>query len=105
MGRNWAIAIGINDYDNLQSLSYAKRDAEAVRDYFRSEIGFEQVYYFAEDAPNLVLEHGPPSSHYPPSPNSIAFSISGLSSRFSIPAITSGSSSLGMASDTAIATI
>jgi len=65
MGQNWAIAIGINNYDNLQALSYAKRDAEAVRDYCRNEIGFEQVYYFAEDAPDIELEHGPPFKPLP----------------------------------------
>jgi hypothetical protein len=38
MGENWAIAIGINHYRNLQSLNYAKRDAASVRDYFQ-ELG------------------------------------------------------------------
>ncbi|MBM0745613.1 caspase family protein, partial (plasmid) [Phormidium sp. CLA17] len=65
MGQNWAIAIGINNYDNLQALSYAKRDAEAMRDYYRNEIGFEQVYYFAEGAPDIELEHGPPFKPLP----------------------------------------
>jgi len=58
MGKNWAIAIGINQYDNLQSLSYAKRDAEAMRDYFCSEVGFEEVYYFADDAPDIQQSYG-----------------------------------------------
>ena len=65
MGRNWAIAIGINTYDNLQSLSYANRDAAAMRDYFVNEAGFEQVYYFAEDAPDIELDYGPPFKPFP----------------------------------------
>jgi hypothetical protein len=28
MGQNWAIAIGINSYRNLQRLNYAKQDAK-----------------------------------------------------------------------------
>lgn len=46
MSRNWAIAIGINHYDNLQSLSCAKRDAEAMRDFFLQELKCEQIYHF-----------------------------------------------------------
>ncbi|MBD2095112.1 SUMF1/EgtB/PvdO family nonheme iron enzyme [Trichocoleus sp. FACHB-591] len=65
MGKNWAIAIGINQYDNLQPLSYAKRDAAAMRDYFLNEAGFEQVYYFAEDAPNIEQTYGPPFQPLP----------------------------------------
>lgn len=33
MGKNWAILVGINNYDNLQPLNYAKRDAEAMKDW------------------------------------------------------------------------
>ncbi|WP_231510249.1 caspase family protein [Fischerella sp. PCC 9605] len=36
MGRNWAIAVGINNYDNLQALKYAKRDAEAMYAWFKN---------------------------------------------------------------------
>ncbi|MBD2093571.1 caspase family protein [Trichocoleus sp. FACHB-591] len=59
MGRNWAIAIGINQYDNLQPLSYAKRDAEAVRDFCLQDVGFEKVYYFSDDSPLLETDSGP----------------------------------------------
>ncbi|GAB4378505.1 MAG: hypothetical protein Kow00121_30470 [Elainellaceae cyanobacterium] len=65
MGRNWAIAIGINQYDNLAPLYYAKRDAAAMRDYFCSEAGFEQVYYFADDAPDIEQGYGPPFKPLP----------------------------------------
>ncbi len=50
MSENWAICIGIDRYDNLQPLQYATRDAEALRDFFEEEAGFDKVYFFAEDA-------------------------------------------------------
>lgn len=65
MGKNWAIIIGINQYDNLQPLQYAKRDAEAVRDYFLNEASFEKVYFFSEDAPDIEQDHGPPFNPLP----------------------------------------
>jgi len=45
MSQNWAICIGIDRYDNLQSLQYAKRDAEALRDFFEKEAGFDKVFF------------------------------------------------------------
>ncbi len=65
MAKNWAIAIGINQYDNLQSLNYAQADAESMRDYFCQEVGFEQVYFFAADAPPITPEYGNPLSAQP----------------------------------------
>jgi formylglycine-generating enzyme required for sulfatase activity/uncharacterized caspase-like protein len=59
MSRNWAICIGINGYYNLQSLHYAKQDAESMRDFFISEGRFEQVYYFADDSPTIETPRGP----------------------------------------------
>jgi formylglycine-generating enzyme required for sulfatase activity len=59
MGRNWAITIGINDYYNLQPLRYAVRDGTAMGDLFRQELGFEQVYHFADDAPPIETDRGP----------------------------------------------
>ncbi|NET37482.1 MAG: SUMF1/EgtB/PvdO family nonheme iron enzyme [Cyanothece sp. SIO1E1] len=59
MARNWAIAIGINQYYNLKPLKYAKRDAESVQDFFVNEAGFEQVYYFSDDSPSLPSDRGP----------------------------------------------
>jgi formylglycine-generating enzyme required for sulfatase activity/uncharacterized caspase-like protein len=58
MSQNWAICIGIDRYDNLQSLQYAKRDAEALRDFFEKEVGFDKVYFFAEDAPPIQTDFG-----------------------------------------------
>jgi hypothetical protein len=56
MSQNWAICIGIDRYDNLQPLQYAKRDAEALRDFFEKEAGFDKVYFFAEDAPQIPTD-------------------------------------------------
>jgi formylglycine-generating enzyme required for sulfatase activity len=60
MGKNWAIAVGIDRYDNLKDLSYARRDAEAMRDFFGAELGFEQVYFFAQGAPPIPADQGKP---------------------------------------------
>jgi formylglycine-generating enzyme required for sulfatase activity/uncharacterized caspase-like protein len=54
MAKNWAIAIGINQYNNLQPLNYAKLDAEAMRDWFGKEARFDQVFLFTEDSPPIA---------------------------------------------------
>jgi formylglycine-generating enzyme required for sulfatase activity/uncharacterized caspase-like protein len=53
MGKNWAIAIGINQYHNLQHLKYAKLDAEAMGDWFTQEARFDQVFLFTDDSPPI----------------------------------------------------
>ena len=53
MGRNWAIAIGINHYDNLKYLNYAQRDAEAMETWFKQEAKFDQVFLFTENSPPI----------------------------------------------------
>jgi uncharacterized caspase-like protein len=53
MGRNFAITIGINKYKHLTPLNYAKRDAEAMRDYFQRELQFDKVYHFTDDSPPI----------------------------------------------------
>ena len=53
MGKNWAISIGINQYDNLQTLNFAKRDAEAMAAWFREEAKFDQVFLFTADSPPI----------------------------------------------------
>ncbi|MBU6346900.1 MAG: GUN4 domain-containing protein [Cyanobacteria bacterium REEB494] len=52
MGQNWAISIGINHYNNLKPLKYAKRDAEAMEEWFRTS-GFNQVFLFTENSPRI----------------------------------------------------
>jgi formylglycine-generating enzyme required for sulfatase activity/uncharacterized caspase-like protein len=46
-----AIVIGVNDYEYLQPLSYARQDALAVKRFLEEEAKFDRVYYLAEDAP------------------------------------------------------
>ena len=53
MGQNWAIAVGINQYDNLLPLKYAKADAEAMKDWFEEEANFDKVFLFTEDSPKI----------------------------------------------------
>ncbi len=54
MGRNWAIAIGINQYNNLQHLNYAELDAKAMRDWFGKEAKFNEVFLFTGDSPPIA---------------------------------------------------
>ncbi|MCG6133419.1 MAG: SUMF1/EgtB/PvdO family nonheme iron enzyme [Nostoc sp. LLA-1] len=53
MAKNWAIAIGINKYDYLQPLNYAKRDAQLMQEFLRHEVGCENIYFFSDDSPNI----------------------------------------------------
>jgi uncharacterized caspase-like protein len=60
MSKNWAIAIGINQYNpnNYTPLRYAKRDAELMRNFFKDEARFDEVCYFSDDSPTLELKNG-----------------------------------------------
>jgi hypothetical protein len=105
MAKNWAIAIGINQYDNLKSLKYAKGDAEAMKAWCEQEGGFEPqgLFLFTEDSPPFLL--APPFPLSLPMPVSCGFSRS--SSRllcFSLET-TSGFSLLVMAGATKTKTI
>ncbi|MEH2044636.1 SUMF1/EgtB/PvdO family nonheme iron enzyme [Nostoc sp.] len=53
MAKNWAIAIGINQYDYLQPLNYAKRDAQLMQEFLGNEAGFERIYFFSDDSPDI----------------------------------------------------
>ncbi|BAZ49839.1 hypothetical protein NIES4103_24520 [Nostoc sp. NIES-4103] len=53
MVKNWAIAVGINQYDYLQPLNYAKRDAQLVQKFLANEAGFEQIFFFCDDSPDI----------------------------------------------------
>ncbi|MEM9007979.1 MAG: SUMF1/EgtB/PvdO family nonheme iron enzyme [Cyanobacteria bacterium P01_F01_bin.86] len=59
MGKNWAITIGINEYRYLQRLNYAKQDADAVRQLFLQDLGFQQVYHFTDNSPDIPQDYGP----------------------------------------------
>ncbi|PSB51751.1 hypothetical protein C7B67_09665 [filamentous cyanobacterium Phorm 6] len=52
MGRNLAISIGINIYQDLIPLKYAKRDAESMQEFLRGA-SFEQVFFFSDDSPDF----------------------------------------------------
>ncbi|MDZ8050401.1 MAG: SUMF1/EgtB/PvdO family nonheme iron enzyme [Aulosira sp. ZfuVER01] len=54
MVKNWAIAIGLNRYDLLQPLKYAKRDAQLMQEFLRNEAGFEPIYFFSDDSPDIA---------------------------------------------------
>lgn len=53
MAKNWAITIGINKYEFMQPLNYAMRDAELIRDFLCNEAGFEKVFYFSDESPEV----------------------------------------------------
>jgi formylglycine-generating enzyme required for sulfatase activity/uncharacterized caspase-like protein len=52
MAKNWAITIGINKYDRLQQLNYAKRDAQLMHDFLVNEASFEKVFFYSDDSPD-----------------------------------------------------
>ncbi|MBW4692994.1 MAG: caspase family protein [Lyngbya sp. HA4199-MV5] len=56
MAKKWAIVIGISQYQSLQSLPYAERDAQTMRNFLVREAGFDQVYYLTDRSPAIVLE-------------------------------------------------
>ncbi|MBD2361119.1 SUMF1/EgtB/PvdO family nonheme iron enzyme [Anabaena minutissima FACHB-250] len=53
MAKNLAIAIGVNHYDYLQPLNYAKRDAHLMQEFLRNEAGFNQIFFFCDDSPDV----------------------------------------------------
>ncbi|NER20968.1 MAG: SUMF1/EgtB/PvdO family nonheme iron enzyme [Symploca sp. SIO1C2] len=59
MAKNWAIAIGINNYTHLHSLDYAKKDAQSMGDFFQQELGFEGIFLFTENSPPVATSTGP----------------------------------------------
>lgn len=87
MAKNWAIVVGINKYNpnNFARLKYAKRDAELMRDFFR-EAKFDEVYYFADDSPDIVRPDGAEVPTYPSCGNLLSF----LHDRFERPFLSAG---------------
>jgi uncharacterized caspase-like protein/type II secretory pathway pseudopilin PulG len=53
MAKNWAIAIGINQYEFLQPLNYAKRDAQLIQEFLHTEAGFDRIFFFSDDSPDV----------------------------------------------------
>ncbi|MBF2026329.1 MAG: caspase family protein [Oscillatoriales cyanobacterium C42_A2020_001] len=58
MASHWAIAVGINHYLQMESLPYAKQDANAVRNALLQSSTVQQVCYFADDSQNMTLDEG-----------------------------------------------
>ena len=61
MGKNRAISIGINKYEFLQPLKYAKRDAELMQDFLRNQVGCEKLLFFSDDSPDFMRSSTRPS--------------------------------------------
>ena len=61
MGKNLAISIGINKYEFLTPLKYAKRDAELMQEFLREQAEFDQVLFFSDDSPDLLGKSTRPS--------------------------------------------
>lgn len=53
MAQNQAIVIGVNQYEFLQPLQYAQRDAEAMRDFLLNQAHFDRVFFFSDDSPAI----------------------------------------------------
>jgi formylglycine-generating enzyme required for sulfatase activity/uncharacterized caspase-like protein len=81
MSENWAISIGINTYDNITALSYARQDAEALARFFIEGARFKQVYLMAEEAQPIEGDAGPPFQSRPTFTNLMRF----LRARFEQP--------------------
>ncbi|NMF57697.1 SUMF1/EgtB/PvdO family nonheme iron enzyme [Pseudanabaena yagii] len=50
---NWAIAIGVNQYEFLHPLKYAKNDALHICQFLENEAKFDHIFYFSDDSPDL----------------------------------------------------
>jgi formylglycine-generating enzyme required for sulfatase activity len=50
---NWAIAIGVNQYEFLHPLKYAKNDALHICQFLENEAKFDRIFYFSDDSPDL----------------------------------------------------
>jgi uncharacterized caspase-like protein len=53
MSKNWAIVIGINRYDHLQSLDYAGQDALRISAFLQQELEFNKIFLFTDDSPDI----------------------------------------------------
>jgi formylglycine-generating enzyme required for sulfatase activity len=53
MGKNWALVIGINKYNSLEHLKYAKADAEAMHSWLKEEGKFDRLFLFTENSPEI----------------------------------------------------
>ncbi|WP_071190525.1 caspase family protein [Trichormus sp. NMC-1] len=84
MAKNCAVVIGINKYNRIQRLQYAKSDAERVSNYFAHDLGVqpENLYFFSDDSP--------PDKHGLDTQPTYGTLISFLGDRFAEPFLNSG---------------
>ncbi|MDX2228142.1 MAG: caspase family protein [Leptolyngbyaceae cyanobacterium bins.349] len=81
MARLWAIAVGVHRYQALQPLPHAEQDANMFSQRLRVAASVAQVYCFADQAPDLILDGGASLSSQPTFTNLTQF----LQLRFSTP--------------------
>ena len=53
MNKNYAIAIGINQYDFNKSLKYASRDAELISSFLSKKCKFDKTFLFSDNSPKI----------------------------------------------------
>ncbi|WP_413172086.1 SUMF1/EgtB/PvdO family nonheme iron enzyme [Anabaena azotica] len=84
MAKNCAFVIGINKYNRIQPLNYAKTDAEKMRGYFLHKLGVDpnDLYFFSDDSP--------PDSHGVDTIPTYGNLISFLGDRFAEPFLNPG---------------
>ena len=61
MGKNFAISIGINAYDFLTPLKYAKPDAHLMQEFLRNHVRCEKVLFYSDDSPDFKGKSTRPS--------------------------------------------
>ena len=50
---NIAITIGVQEYQFFPHLEYAANDAKKMREFLLDEAGFNYVFYFSDDSPEM----------------------------------------------------
>jgi uncharacterized caspase-like protein len=53
MVNNWALVIGINNYQFMQPLKYAKRNAKLMQQLLIDELDFKKVFLFTDESPDI----------------------------------------------------
>ena len=82
---NWALIIGINNYQRLRSLNFAERDAQLMQEYCQKE-KFEKIFYFSDTSPDFLASDGSWQETRPTFANLYSF----LTDFFSYPSLEPG---------------
>ncbi|MCL2924063.1 MAG: caspase family protein, partial [Trichodesmium sp. MAG_R04] len=51
--QNIAITIGVQEYEFFTHLKYAANDAKKMREFLLDEAGFDDVFYFSDNSPEI----------------------------------------------------